>query len=154
GLVLDSCIPVAKSLPGSFLPIDNKTKFQVTLRAPEGTSSEETLLYAERAAVALSKTPEVTQILTTVAENDQRTRNYAQLYVDLTDPSARKASQFDLMSVARKIVPEVLPSNMRVNIAEVPDFAVGSNLQNVQYILSEPDYGVLQESASKIIDVI
>src|SRR5690606_16094210 len=40
------------------------------------------------------------------------------------------------------------------NIAEVPDFAVGSNLQNVQYILSGPDYGVLQESAGKIIDVL
>src|SRR5690606_30116529 len=154
GLVLGSCIPVAKSLPGSFLPIDDKAKFQVTLRAPEGASSEETLLYAERAAVVLRQIPEVTHILTTVAEDDQRTRNFAQLYVDLTDPSARKASQFELMGVARKIVPEVLPKNMRINIAEVPDFAVGSNLQNVQYILSGPDYGVLQESAGKIIDVL
>jgi len=32
---LGSCIPVAKSLPSSFLPEDDKGKFQVTMRAPE-----------------------------------------------------------------------------------------------------------------------
>jgi hydrophobic/amphiphilic exporter-1 (mainly G- bacteria), HAE1 family len=154
GLVLGSCIPVAKSLPGSFLPIDDKAKFQVTMRTPEGMSSEETLLYAERAAVVLRQIPQVTHILTTVAEDAQRTRNYAQLYVDLTDPSAREASQFDLMGVARKIVPEALPKDIRINIAEVPDFSVGSNLQNVQYIISGPDYGLLESSATKIMDVL
>lgn len=154
GLVLGSCIPVAKSLPGSFLPIDDKAKFQVTLRAPEGTSSEETLLFAERAAVVLRQIPEVTHILTTVAEDAQRTRNYAQLYVDLTDPSAREASQFDLMGTARDLVARTLPKEIRTNIAEVPDFAVGSNLQNIQYVMSGPDYALLESGAAKIIDVL
>src|SRR5690606_35100234 len=31
---LGSCVPIAKSLPGSFLPLDDKAKFQVTIRAP------------------------------------------------------------------------------------------------------------------------
>jgi HAE1 family hydrophobic/amphiphilic exporter-1 len=154
GLVLGSCIPVAKSLPGSFLPIDDKAKFQVSLRAPEGTSSEETLLYAERAAAVLRQIPEVTHILTTVAEDSQRTRNFAQLYVDLTDPSQRTASQVDLMGKARSLVAETLPPNIRSNIAEVPDFAVGSNLQNIQYILSGPDYSVLEDGANKIVEVL
>lgn len=154
GLVLGSCIPVAKSLPGSFLPIDDKAKFQVTMRTPEGMSSEETLLLAERAAVVIRQIPHVTHILTTVAEDAQRTRNYAQLYVDLTDPSMRTLSQFDLMGKAREIVPAALPKDIRINIAEVPDFSVGSNLQNVQYILSGPDYALLEASANKIIDVL
>ena len=33
--VMGSCVPVAKSLPGSFLPLDDKAKFQVTMRAPD-----------------------------------------------------------------------------------------------------------------------
>ncbi len=96
----------------------------------------------------------MTHILTTVAEDDQRTRNYAQLYVDLTEPGARKASQFDLMDRARHLVGETLPHDLRINIAEVPDFAVGGNLQGVQYIMSGPDYGVLQDGAAHIIEVL
>src|SRR5688500_7015335 len=37
--VMGSCVPIARALPGSFLPLDDKAKFQVTLRAPEGTST-------------------------------------------------------------------------------------------------------------------
>jgi multidrug efflux pump subunit AcrB len=62
-LTLGSCIPVAKSLPASFLPEDDRAKFQVTMRAPEGTSSEETMLIAERAAVELRKLPGVADIV-------------------------------------------------------------------------------------------
>jgi len=148
--VMASCIPVAKSLPGSFLPIDDKAKFQVTMRAPEGTSAEETLLHAERASVLLRRIPGVTHILITVAEDDQRTRNYAQLYVDLVDPAHRKASQFDLMGKARDLVIPNMPKDLRINIAEVPDFAVGSNMQGVQYILSGPDFAALEKGADRI----
>jgi hydrophobe/amphiphile efflux-1 (HAE1) family protein len=152
--VLASIKPVGKSLPGSFLPIDDKAKFQVTLRAPEGTSSEATLLFAERAAVLIRQIPEVTHILITVAEDAQRTRNYAQLYVDLTDPSHRKLSQFELMGKARQLVGPAMPKDIRTNIAEVPDFSIGGNLQGVQYIMSGPDYGLLQAGADKIVGVL
>jgi hydrophobe/amphiphile efflux-1 (HAE1) family protein len=149
-LVMGSCIPVAKSLPGSFLPIDDKAKFQVTLRAPEGTSAEETLLRAERASVLLRRIPGVTHILITVAEDDQRTRNYAQLYVDLVDPAEREESQFELMERARELVIPNMPKDLRINVAEVPDFSVGSNTQGVQYILSGPDFAELERGAGRI----
>src|SRR6187551_3098784 len=58
--VMGSCVPIAKALPGSFLPLDDKAKFQVTLRAPEGTSTEESPLIAERAAALLKRLPSVT----------------------------------------------------------------------------------------------
>jgi len=147
---LASCGPIAKSLPGSFLPIDDKAKFQVTIRAPEGTSSEETLLIAERAATEVRKLPGVSHILITVAEDDQRTRNYSQIYVDLVDPAARKESQFELMDRARKEVVAKLPPELRVNVAEVPDFSVGSNTQNNQIVLSGPDFALLEQYAKEI----
>ena len=153
-VTMGSCIPVAKTLPGSFLPLDDKAKFQVTMRAPEGTSAEETLLFAERASVYLKKLPGVTHILITVAEDDQKTRNYAQLYVDLVDPGARKETQFDVMAMARDTVIPNMPKNLRINIAEVPDFAVGGNTQNVQFILSGSDFSVLEKTAGSITDAL
>jgi HAE1 family hydrophobic/amphiphilic exporter-1 len=152
--VMGSCIPVAKSLPGSFLPLDDKAKFQVTMRAPEGTSAEETLLIAERASGLLRRLPDVTHILITVAEDDQSTRNYAQLYVDLVDPGQRKLTQFQLMDQARELVIPNMPKDLRINIAEVPDFSVGSNTQGVQYILSGPDFSQLEAGAATITQAL
>jgi hydrophobic/amphiphilic exporter-1 (mainly G- bacteria), HAE1 family len=149
-VTMGSCVPVAKSLPGSFLPEDDKAKFQMTIRAPEGTSSEETLLIAERASVELKKIPGVSHILITVAEDAQATRNYAQVYVDMVDPQQRAITQFQAMDFARqKIVPK-MPQGLRVNVAEVPDFAVGSNLQNIQLVMSGSDFGVLERFADDI----
>lgn len=152
--VMGSCVPVAKSLPGSFLPLDDKAKFQVTMRLPEGTSAEESLLIAERAAVLIKQLPSVTHTLVTVAEDDQRTRNYAQVFVDLTDPSARSLTQFQLMDLARKRVLPHLPAGIRANVAEVSDFSVGSNTQRVQYVMTGPDFEVLARSAGVITQAL
>jgi hydrophobic/amphiphilic exporter-1 (mainly G- bacteria), HAE1 family len=149
-LTLGSCVPVAKSLPSSFLPVDDKAKFQVTIRAPEGTSSEETLLIAERAAVDLERLPGVAHLLITVAEDDQHTRNYAQVYVDLVDPGARQLTQAQLMDRARSEIVAKLPKELRVTVAEVPDFSVGSNMQNVQLVMSGPDFAQLEAYAKEI----
>jgi len=153
-LVMGSCVPIGKSLPGSFLPLDDKAKFQVTIRAPEGTSSEETFLIAERASALLKTLPSVTHTLITVAEDDQKTRNYAQVYVDITGPDQRKLTQFDIMDMARQEVIPKLPPGLRVNVAEVPDFAVGSNTQRVQYVMTGPDFDVLSSSADHITSVL
>jgi HAE1 family hydrophobic/amphiphilic exporter-1 len=148
---LGSCVPVAKSLPGSFLPLDDKAKFQVTIRAPEGTSAEETLLIAERAEALLRTLPAVTHVLITVGEDDQRSRNYAQIYVDLLDPGERKLSQFELMNQARELVLAKMPKDLRINVAEVPDISLGGNTQRVQYILSGADYSVLEQTAEHVV---
>jgi multidrug efflux pump subunit AcrB len=148
--VLGSCVPVAKSLPAGFLPEDDKAKFQVTVRAPEGTSSEETLLIAERAAVELRKLPGVAHILITVAEDDAHTRNYSQIYVDMVDPDKRGITQFQAMARARTEVVSKMPPGMRVNVAEVPDFSVGTNLQNIQLVMSGPDFSQLAQYADEI----
>jgi hydrophobe/amphiphile efflux-1 (HAE1) family protein len=149
-MTLGSCMPLAKSLPSAFLPEDDKAKFQVTMRLPEGTSSEETLVVAERTAVELKKLPGVTHILITVAEDDQVSRNYAQIYVDMVDPDKRDISQFQVMDLARKQVLSKLPSNIRANVAEVADISVGSNTQNIQIVMSGSDFSLLEKYADDI----
>ena len=144
--------PLAKTLPAGFLPEDDKAKFQVTMRAPEGTSSEATLLIAERIANELRTLPAMKHLLITVAEDDQHTRNYAQIYVDLTDPDQRSLSQFDIMNLAREKILPGLPEGLRVNVAEVPEISSGSNLQNVQWVMSGPDLDQLERYADRIIN--
>lgn len=151
---LASTVPIAKSLPGSFLPEDDKAQFQVTFRAPEGTGAEETLLYGQRVARVLESFPEVEHILLTVGEDQQRSRNFAQLFVDLTEPGDREKSQFDLMNEARNLILAQMPAEIRVAVAEVPDIGVGGRTQAVQYILSGPDYEVLETAASAVTEAL
>jgi len=93
-------------------------------------------------------------VLITVGEDDQRSRNYAQLYVDLTDPGDRQLSQFALMDKARELVLAKMPKDLRINVAEVPDFSLGGNTQRVQFILSGPDYAVLEKNAEHVISAL
>src|SRR5690606_22630474 len=116
-----------------------------------GTSAEETLLYAERAENLVRKLPHVNHVLITVGEDAQKTKNFAQLYVDLVDPGERKLSQFELMDQARQVILPEMPESLRVNIAEVPDIAIGGETQGVQYIITGPDFDVLEKSATAIL---
>ena len=49
-LSLGSCIPLAKAVPASFMPENDDAQFNVSVRAPEGTSVEATRIIEERVA--------------------------------------------------------------------------------------------------------
>src|SRR5262249_34019358 len=105
---------------------------------------------AERASALVRRLPEVTHTLITVGEDDQKSRNFAQLYFDLVDPGKRTQSQVQLMDRARELVLGGMPKHLRINVAEVPDFAIGGNMQRVQFILSGGEFSVLQKTAEHI----
>lgn len=151
---LASTVPIAKALPGSFLPLDDKAQFQVTFRAPEGTSAQETLLYAERVENTIKAFPEVEHTLVTVGEDEQKSQNYALVFVDLNEPGERKLSQFELMDRARELITPSMPPDIRFTVAEVPDISLGGNTQQVQYILSGPDYETLKSASSRIAEAL
>src|SRR5204863_83260 len=70
GLVLIGTLasigPLVSVVPKNFLPNEDESRFEITLRAPEGTSLAQTQLYGERVARAVSKLPEVETIVLTV----------------------------------------------------------------------------------------
>jgi hypothetical protein len=47
-----------------------------------------------------------------------------------------------------------MPKSLRINIAEVPDFAVGGNLQRVSVHPIGSDFQVLEKGAAHIADVL
>ncbi len=68
-LALGSCGPIAKRVPAGFVPMDDQAQFEVSVRTPEGTSSHETALIAERVAQDSAATlPGVAHTVTTVAD--------------------------------------------------------------------------------------
>ncbi len=147
---LGSCGPIAKRVPASFMPIDDQAQFEIAVRAPEGTSVEETALVAERIAQDARRLPGVRHTVVTVAGGEDQTANLASVYVSLVDPREREPTQQQLMDRARKEILAKLPAELRVSVGEVAAFATGRATSAVQYVLVGPDLARLEELAGKM----
>ena len=153
-LSLGSCGPLMKRIPTGFVPVDDQAQFEVSLRAPEGTSAEETALVAERVAQEVRALEGVAHSVVTVAGGDAQVQNLASIYVALTDPKARKVTQLELMDRTRREILTKLPKNLRVNVAEVAAISAGSSSAAVQYVVSGPDLAKIEQLSAQMIPLI
>lgn len=147
-------VPVlAKTAGFGFLPENDEAHFEIYLRTKEGTSLEATTLLAERIARNTRKVRDVTHTLVTVADNDQKIQNVANIYVRLSNPALRARSQEDVMDEVRRTVLVDMPPGTRVAAQLVNDFSLGTQ-QNaiIQYLLLGPDLDRLQIYANRVLD--
>jgi hydrophobic/amphiphilic exporter-1 (mainly G- bacteria), HAE1 family len=147
---LASCTQLIKKVPTGFVPVDDQGQFQASIRAPEGTSADETALVAERVAQEIRKLPGVRHTVATVADGDAKVQNLANVYVALSDPRERSISQLELMDSTRKQILAKLPKDLRVSVADVAAFNTGASAAAVQYVLAGPDLRQLEKLAAKM----
>ncbi|HWO10636.1 MAG TPA: efflux RND transporter permease subunit, partial [Polyangiaceae bacterium] len=138
---LASVVPLAKAVPASFMPENDDAQFNVSVRAPEGTSVQATRIIGDRVAREIRRMPGVAHSLMTIGDSAQGTPNLANIYVKLTDPSAREASQVMLMDRVRKEVLAHQPPELQTSAGLVSDF--GGSSAAIQYTLTGPDLGKL-----------
>ena len=135
-----------------FLPVDDRAQFEVTIRAPEGTSIASTAITGERIAAEIRAMPEVSLTLVTTGANDQGEDNVAQVYVRLVDPKDRAASQDQLMDRVRNEVLAHQDAKLQLTASLISDIGgTGNSNARIQYNLTGPDLGKLQEYADKIV---
>ena len=149
-LVMGSCVPIAKRLPGGFFPQNDQGQFEVNMRAPEGTSLTATRLTAERIADDIRRVPGVHRTLLTIGDTPQQSSNVAKVYVMLVDPRERKASQVELMQRVREQILAKVPPEIRVTAGEVQAISTGMSAARIQMALQGPDLDKLSEYATKI----
>src|SRR5579859_5828610 len=82
-LVLLSSVPLFMAANKNFLPNDDQSEFEVSVRAPEGTSIDSTQLLAERLANRIRTLSEVDYTLVTIADDPAATQNAGTIYVRL-----------------------------------------------------------------------
>ena len=97
-LVFLCIVPLFMFVGKNFLPVDDQSQFEVTVRAPEGSSITATAQIFERIASEIRKLPGVTDTLATVGGGQQQVVNSGSIYVKLSDIKARTKSQEDLMA--------------------------------------------------------
>jgi len=151
GLVFLSIIPLFMMVGKNFLPVDDQSQFEVSARAPEGTSLQATTLEFERIATEIRKMEGVTDTLITVGGGQQQVVNAGTIYVKLTDIGARPKSQEMMMSDTRELLKDY--PDLRAAVQPVAAFSGGGfRNANVQYVIAGPDLKKLEEYSNILLE--
>ena len=135
-LVFLSSVPLMRLVNVNFLTQDDQSGFDVSLRAPEGTSLEATQLMANRVTAAIGRLPEVVYSLVTVAGDGAGTSNSATLFIKLKPIEARARDQFAVMAQVREdILMPLAAQGVRASVGG----GGGPGGGGIQYVLQGPE---------------
>jgi hydrophobe/amphiphile efflux-1 (HAE1) family protein len=151
-VTLGSCGPLMGAVPKGFLPKSDEAQFQVSVRMPEGTSLDSTLLVTERVAREMrTKIPEVTSTLVTIGEGADKTPNVAGIFVKIVNPDQRTATQDDIMDKVRREITSKMSKEYRVSVSNAPLFGGAGSQAAVQYVVTGPEFDELGKQASVLL---
>ena len=143
---------LGKAANKNFLPDEDESQFQVSIRAPEGTSLDEMRLLTTRIATDVEKLPGVLYGVTTIGDDAQKTPNLGGIYVKLKPVSERKESQLELIDVARRTILPKYGATNRISISIVQAFSGGGANFPVMYQITGPDMTKISEYTGKLLD--
>ena len=151
-LVFLSIVPLFMFVGKNFLPVDDQSQFEISVRAPEGSSLSATSQIFERIASEIRKMPGVTDTLATVGVGQQQVVNAGTINVKLADIHDRPKSQEMMMADVREVLKQ-FPAELRTGVQPVQAFAGGGfRNANVQFLIAGPDLKKLEEYSLKILE--
>src|SRR5256885_767922 len=150
-LALISIVPLGMKVNKNFLPQDDESQFQITARAPEGSSLATTQTIMESIASQVRRIPEVQTTVVTIGDDPQGTQNLGAVYVKLAPVNKRKRNQFDIMAEVRgRVLPQYERLHLRTLVGQVNIFGGGVN-NDIMYWIGGPDLNQLQKYSSVLL---
>jgi HAE1 family hydrophobic/amphiphilic exporter-1 len=157
-VVLLSSVPMFRIVNINFTPQDDQSEFDVSLRAPEGTSLEATEVTANRVASAIRQIPEVVYTMITVAGDSAGTLNTASIYVRLKPIDERGRDQFEIMDFVRnEVLPKAAPQGVKASL-QAPGIAGGGGgggqggQGDVTFVIQGPDLRTLERASNALAE--
>ncbi|MBI3912557.1 MAG: efflux RND transporter permease subunit [Armatimonadetes bacterium] len=153
GMALLSMGPLFAAVPKNFMPQDDESQFEITVRAPEGTSLQATEKILNRVADQMRGLSGVRYTLVTVGADDRHTQNLGSVYVRLAEVSERRRSQEEIMiDVRERILPQFQGQGLRMAVQPVAHMSGGGASNAViQYVLAGPRIEELTEYSQKAL---
>jgi len=153
-LVVLSIVPLFMFVGKNFLPVDDKSEFEVSVRTNEGSSLQASTVLMERIASDIRKFDGVTDTLITVGGGQAGVVNAGTIYVKLTDVGKRSKSQEEFMVDARELLKKY-PPELRTAVQIVQSFSGGGfRNANVQFVIGGPDLKQLEKYSEKLVEVL
>lgn len=152
-LAVISIVPLFGLAGVNFLPEEDESQFEITLRSPEGTSLAATHSVMERIARDVrEQLPGIESTLTVAGFGAQQVVNNGTIFIRLVPADQREASQQDLMSSARKLV-AAYPKELTTSVQPVAAFS-GGGFRNagVQMVIAGPDMKKLDQYSASMVE--
>jgi HAE1 family hydrophobic/amphiphilic exporter-1 len=150
-LVIFSIVPLFMLVGKNFLPVDDQSQFEVTVRTPEGNTLAATSAVVERIATDIRKLDGVTDTLVTIGGGQQQTVNLASIYVRLKPIEERSKDQNTLMLESRELLKN-FPQELRTSVQQVAAISGGGNRNSdIQYVIGGPDLQKLTEYSQALL---
>lgn len=153
GVTLFSTGPLFGKVAKNFIPTDDESQYEITVRAPEGTNIATTEKILNGIAEKVKKFPEVQYTVVTVGGDEQRTQNLGSIYVKMTEVEHRNRTQDDLMSLTRKeVLPAYKEQGLRMAVQQVSAFSGGGQSNAaINYVMAGPDLKQLSEYSQTVL---
>jgi hydrophobic/amphiphilic exporter-1 (mainly G- bacteria), HAE1 family len=153
-LVTISTVPLFMIVGKNFLPVDDQSQYELSVRAPEGYNLAATSNIIEKIATDIRKFPEVADTLTTLGGDQQQIVNNATIYVKMKDIDRRTRSQEELMSASRELLLNY-PKELRTSVQPVQAFSGGGfRNANVQFFIGGPDLKELEKYSNVLLEAL
>jgi HAE1 family hydrophobic/amphiphilic exporter-1 len=148
-LVVASTVPMIQRMGIDFLPIEDQSEFEVSVRMPVGSSLEGTTQVLAEIEKDLARLPGVRDLLSTIGADIRQQVDRGSVLVELVDVSQRRFSQRQLMEQSRQILrkyPDVIAG------VQNPSLIQGNVDRDFQYSIQGPDLSKLEEYANRLMD--
>jgi HAE1 family hydrophobic/amphiphilic exporter-1 len=151
-LVIISIVPLFKFVGKNFLPVDDQSQFEISVRAPEGSTLPATSALVEKIATEIRKFPGVEATLTTIGGGQQQLVNSASIYVKLAPIKERAETQEKLMVRARELLKNY-PKELRTSVQPVAAIS-GGGFRNadIQFVIGGPDLEKLTKYSEQLLE--
>jgi HAE1 family hydrophobic/amphiphilic exporter-1 len=149
---LASVVPLFVFGGKDFLPKNDESQFEVSLRAPEGTTAQQTELVTTRVSREVKRLPGVAYTIVLVGDDERRTANVGRIFVKLVPVEDRARAQFQIMDDVRtQVLPQFAGEKLRTSVSQVAAISGGGfTNKEVAFFVSGPDLAKLGEYAQRI----
>lgn len=150
GLVVLSTVPLFMLIGKNFLPADDRSEYEVTIRTPEGSTLAATASVTRRIAAEIRELPGINDTLATIGGGATGTVNSAGIYIRLTDMDKRDLSQQQLMVKTRAVL-ERYAGDLRTSVQPISSVGGGARNADVQYAISGPSIEKLDQYSQALM---
>jgi HAE1 family hydrophobic/amphiphilic exporter-1 len=148
--VVYSTGPLFMSMGKDFLPVDDQSYFEVTVRTPPGSSLEGTMKAMDQVEGELKKLPGLKYLLTTIGSDIQKRVDRGSIIVQLVQPEERQLSQQQLMEKAREMI-RPFNRDMIVGVQLPALISGGASDRDYQYFIQGPDLAQLERYSRAVM---
>ena len=147
-LVTLSTGPLFMKIGKSFIPNSDQSEFEVTVRAPPGSSIEGTDQVMKQVEEDIRKLPGVRTMLTTIGSDFQKQVDRGSIIVELVQPEERKLKQEQIMDLARDAIKKYKELTVGV---QMPALVAGGTDRELAFSVQGPELARLETISNTIV---